>query len=245
MLWVAVFASICGLLAWLRDEVNQARDAARAAACMDRLKQLGLALANYHAAHGHFPPAYICDENGKPMHSWRVLILPYMEQKAVYDQYDFSVPWDDPKNSKLAMQPGGVPLVHQFQCPGGDLEGTPLTNYLAVVGPQTMWPEDRCIRLTRKSGSRVDTIHLIEVADSDIHWMEPRDLTFEQAAAGIEPESGLGISSKHGDRIVYLNANYEVHTLEQDIGVDELRTLLTIDTDDPAVERIDASEIVK
>lgn len=236
MLWVAMFAIVCGLLAWLRNGIRDAQDAARRAACMDRTKQLGLALLNYHHAHGHFPPAYICDDNGKPMHSWRVLILPFMEQQALYDQYDFSEPWNGPNNSKLTVGPA-IRGATWFQCPGGDLAGTPLTNYVAIVGPQTMWPEDECMRLTGEPGSGLDTIHVIEITNSDIHWMEPRDLTFEQATAGIQPESGLGISSEHLRGIVYLNANYEVHVLDRDVDADELRKLLSVPQNAPTLER--------
>jgi len=234
MLWVTVFAVFCGLLAWLGNGIRDAREAARRGNCMCNLKMLGLALQNYHYDHGHFPPAYICDENGKPMHSWRVLILPYMELQAIYDQYDFSEPWNGPNNSLLAT----MPPPPEFQCPSGNLHGTPLTNYVAVVGPQTMWPEDRCIRLTGESGAGLDTIHLVEITNSDIHWMEPRDLTFEQAAAGIQPKSGLGISSEHPGAVVYLDANYKVRTLGRDTDVAALRELLTVD---PSLEKVDAS----
>lgn len=77
------------------------REAARRVSCLNNLRHIELALHNYHNAHGCFPPAYIVDESGRPMHSWRVL-LPYLEQEALYDQYDFSEPWDGPNNRKLA-----------------------------------------------------------------------------------------------------------------------------------------------
>jgi len=241
MLWVAIFAVICAWLTWSWNLRQMTRESGRRAYCMNQLKHLGLALKNYHHDHGHFPPAYICDENGKPMHSWRVLILPYMDQQAIYDQYDFSEPWNGPNNSKLAMNLEPYFVADHFQCPSGNLGGKPLTNYVAVVGPQTMWPEDRCIRLTGESGAGLDTIQLIEITNSDIHWMEPRDLTFEQAAAGIQPKSGLGISSEHPDSVVYLDANYKVHTLEHDTDAAELRELLTVDPNDPSLETVDAS----
>ena len=50
-------------------------------ACRNNLKQLALAMHMYHEQHGSFPPAYVADENGTPMHSWRVLLLPYLEEK--------------------------------------------------------------------------------------------------------------------------------------------------------------------
>src|SRR5436190_7601184 len=69
------------------------REAARRMQCSNHLKQIGLALQNYHDEYKSLPPAYIADTEGKPMHSWRVLILPFMEQKPLYDKYDFNEPW--------------------------------------------------------------------------------------------------------------------------------------------------------
>src|SRR4051794_6845264 len=62
------------------------RHAARRMQCSNHLKQIGLALQNYHDDYGTLPPAYIADSTGKPIHSWRVLLLPYIEQKLLYDK---------------------------------------------------------------------------------------------------------------------------------------------------------------
>ena len=77
---------LCGgiLTALLLPAIQAAREAARRASCSNNLKQINLALLNYENAHKCFPPAYIPDEDGTPMHSWRVLILPYLEQNALY-----------------------------------------------------------------------------------------------------------------------------------------------------------------
>ena len=69
------------------------RGPARASMCKNQLMNIGLALYQYYEQYGSFPPAYIADESGKPMHSWRVLILPYLEESALYMQYDFNEPW--------------------------------------------------------------------------------------------------------------------------------------------------------
>jgi len=236
MVWVAVFSLICGLVASGRIAVEKAREAARAARCQGKLKQLGYALAIYHDTYGCFPPAHLCDQNGKPMHSWRVLILPFVEEQAFYDQYDFSEPWNGPNNSRLATASRFRPGL--FQCPSGGLEGTPLVNYVAVVGPETMWPGSECTRLAGPYNPDVQTIMLVEITNSDIHWMEPRDLTFEQAMAGIQPKSGLGISSEHPSGIVYVTANDELHVLQLDIEPDELRKLLTVDPSDSKIVRV-------
>jgi hypothetical protein len=69
--------------------------------CAQNLKWICLALHNYEAANGAFPPAYVADADGKPMHSWRVMILPYAEEPALYKKYRFDEPWDGPNNRQL------------------------------------------------------------------------------------------------------------------------------------------------
>ena len=97
---------------------------------------MGVALLTYHDTYGSFPPAYIADDQGRPMHSWRVLILPYLEEKSLYDRYDFSEPWDGPDNSQLAAE---MPKVYRCRSDSCSLSPTD-TSYLAVVGDGTIWP---------------------------------------------------------------------------------------------------------
>jgi hypothetical protein len=80
----------------------EARESAHQSACQGRLNQMQLAFLNYHERYGSFPPAYVADAAGKPMHSWRVLMLPFIDHVQVYDEYDFAEPWDGPHNRKLA-----------------------------------------------------------------------------------------------------------------------------------------------
>ena len=80
--------------------------------CSNNMRLLLLAMHNYETANREFPEATELDDAGKPMHSWRVKILPYIEQQALYDQYDFSQPWDSPTNIKLLDQ-----MPDCFCCP--------------------------------------------------------------------------------------------------------------------------------
>jgi hypothetical protein len=71
------------------------------------LKEIAMAMHNYHDTYGCLPPAYVPDGDGKPLHSWRVLLLEMMpnpEAQRLYEQYDFDQPWDSPKNLGLAKQ---------------------------------------------------------------------------------------------------------------------------------------------
>ncbi len=69
---------------------------------MNNLKQIGLAMHNYESTFGTFPPAYIADKaTGKPLLSWRVAILPFLEQDALYKQFHLDEPWDSAHNKTL------------------------------------------------------------------------------------------------------------------------------------------------
>ena len=91
------------MLALLLPAVQAAREAARRAQCTNNLKQIGLAMHNYASANGAFPPAAIYDANGKPLLSWRVLILPYLEQDSLYKQFHLAEPWDSPHNKRTLL----------------------------------------------------------------------------------------------------------------------------------------------
>lgn len=199
--------------------------ASRRAVCSNNLEQLGLALHNYHNAYRCFPPAYIADESGRPMHSWRVLILPLIEEEQIFKAYSFNEPWDGPNNRKLAKH-----AVSAFRCPSDQKnlkdEGL-MTSYVAVVGPDTAWPGSKCTKTADFGDGTASTILLIEVKDSGIHWMEPRDLDISQMAPGINTTSGKGISSNHPGGAIVVFADGHTRFVSEDVSPATIRALLT------------------
>jgi hypothetical protein len=159
--------------------------------CRNNLKQIALAIWRYGEAYGHLPPAYVCDENGRPMHSWRVLVLPYLEQQDVHACYNFNEPWDGPNNRKLI---GFMPDV--FRCPNSPKNST-TTDYVAIVGPHTAWPGSKPRSLKEITDGLSNTLMLVETADAGIPWMAPRDLEIDKLPLKINPSSGPGISGQH------------------------------------------------
>src|SRR4051794_3818491 len=89
------------LIALLVPAVQAAREAARRSQCVNNLKQIGLAMHNYNSAYDVFPPAVITDPDGKPLLSWRVLLLPFLDEQALYEQFKLDEPWDSPNNKPL------------------------------------------------------------------------------------------------------------------------------------------------
>src|SRR5687767_6993146 len=134
---LVVIAIIGVLVALLLPAVQAAREASRRMQCSNNLKQIALALHNYHDVHKTFPPAYIPDADGKPMHSWRVLILPYIEQQPLFTQYDFNEPWNGPNNSRLANI--SIPVYH---CPS-EPPGSTTAAYLAISGPGSIFDNEK------------------------------------------------------------------------------------------------------
>ncbi|MBN1911316.1 MAG: DUF1559 domain-containing protein [Pirellulales bacterium] len=172
--------------------VNKAVSGARQASCNCNLKQLGLVLHIYHDQYGQFPPPYVVDAQGRPMHSWRVLILPEIGETALYKAYRLDEPWDSPYNRKVAAR---TPLL--FRCPANKNPIPGTTDYVAVTGPGTMWPDSRGCGIRDIKDGTSNTLMLIEASGSDIPWNAPRDLTLDKVLAADPTEA---ITSHHDRR---------------------------------------------
>lgn len=196
------------------------------AQCSNNLRQIAIALQDYHAAKGHFPPAYIADANGKPMHSWRVLLLPYIRPD-IYQAYRFDEPWDGPNNRQFASQ-----VISLFECPAGHSAFSGETSYVAVVGPGTAWPGAKGVAHSDIKDGASNTILIVEVQNSGIHWMEPRDLDASQMPLAInaKPVKGVspGISSGHRGVALVALADGSILTLSDDTPPATVRAMLTI-----------------
>jgi hypothetical protein len=180
-----------------------------------------LAVANYHETHGSFPPAYIADRDGKPMHSWRVLILPFLGKSSLYDAYSFAEPWDSPNNRKLADQIGRIYLRSDL-----DSKENQTTSFVAVVGPETVWPGARALGYKDLGDGSPTTLMVVEVPDGTFRWMEPRDLEFDRMSYRINDGSGRGLGSRLGGARV-VSADGMVRTLPDDFDPKALRAMLT------------------
>lgn len=209
-------------IALLLPAVQAAREAARRSQCSNNLKQIALAMHNYHDAYGTFPPAFIPDEDGRPMHSWRVLILPYLEQGYLYEQYNFDEPWDSPANLALTF---AMPSV--YQCPSSLHSSDPAeTSYAVIQGPGALFDGPNAYQLRDVTDGTSNTIMVVEAAGSGIQWTEPRDLDLEQLALRIGGPPG-GIRSEHPGGVNVTIADGSVRFLAETIDPTMLEALIT------------------
>lgn len=173
--------------------VMSARSAAGRAQSMNNLKQIALAMHNYNDVHGSFPPAYLPDANGQPMHSWRVLILPYLDQAALYQQYRFDEPWNGPNNSQLAQM---MPMPYQSF--DGSL-AAPLTRYVVLAGPGTMFEGSQAVKMQEVTDGLSLTLLAVETT-TPTHWMAPTDLDVSEMSFAINDPArpAIGNSGQEG-----------------------------------------------
>jgi len=182
----------------LLPAVEVARESGSRASCANNLKEIAFALQNYQTTFGHLPPAYVADKNGKPTHSWRVMICPFLEHYYPrYHGYKDNEPWDGPNNKKLTSRP------MEYACPADPTSLTPgatQTSYLAVVGSHAAWAGDKPRKLADFGNDASTTIMLAEVANSNIAWTEPKDLLLDSITAANGKSATPALTSSHARR---------------------------------------------
>ena len=193
-------------------------EASHRSQCKNNLKQIGLALHNYHDRYQAFPPAYTVDADGKPLHSWRTLILPFLEQQAMYDNIDLSKPWDDPVNAEAFKS-----CPDFYRCPSATAPSDQ-TTYLAIAG------SDGCLSTTHpRTFSEItdgtsNTLMVVEVPVAHaVPWMAPQDANVHLLFSfGPEPQR------QHTGGLHGLLADGSVRFLRADITPATWKGLCTV-----------------
>lgn len=169
--------------------------------CRNNLKQLGLALHNYHDEYGSFPPAFVADANGRPMHRWRILVLPFIEQQKLYERYSFDEAWNGPTNIKLQDKMPAAFRCFSFSSgvTGGTLEHkqlSRLSNYVAITGLDCTFDGDSATQLPQFTDGTDRTLAMVEVRQHAVHWMSPEDVTPTQWLTDLR-RSGTKTNANH------------------------------------------------
>lgn len=230
---IACFGLICcalGLAVALLLPANRSvTEAGRRNTCANNLRQIGLALLNYEAVYHTLPPAYTLDADGKPLHSWRTLILPFIERHDIYEKIDLSKPWDDPANHAALEIP-----IHVFQCPSRGCPPTH-TTYFAVVAPGGCFLPTEGRKLADITDDANLTLMVMETSpEKAVHWMCPSD--------ALEPQTidlGAGDKLAHPGAVQAVCVSGSVLIVSADSTPDRLRALISIAGADNAIAEAD------
>jgi hypothetical protein len=215
---MASMATIGILVGLLLPAVQAAREAARRAQSANNLKQIGLAMMNYASAtNDTYPARASFSKQGKPLLSWRVHMLPYLEYDALYKQFHLDEPWDSPHNKTLISQ---MPPI--YRNPSG-AAGPGMANYLAVVGKGLMFEGERGRRLADIRDGTSNTIMVVEANDDRaVTWTRPDDWEFNAQS----PMAGLGTA--HPGGFTALFADCSVQFLRKGLDATVFQAMLTI-----------------
>jgi Protein of unknown function (DUF1559) len=197
------------------------REAVRRTQCKNNLKQIAVALHEYHDVYEAFPPAVVRDTDGKPLHSWRTLILPFIDQQALYNSIDLSKPWDAPINQKARET-----NVSEFRCPSVSSslpDGS--TTYLAVVGEHGALHPSLPRRFKEITDGTPKTLLVVELTpDRAIPWMQPSDMDVETLMSAVDDVRQNHLSGFQG-----VLCDGSVRFMSTTIDKATLRSLTTID----------------
>ncbi len=188
-----VFLAMCLVVASsIVAKVQTQRDAVKATTCQGNLSCIGMAMHDYHQKYGHFPPAFIAGIDGKPAHSWRVLLLEFLDPET-FRAYRFDELWNSPNNQKLQND---MPTC--YSCPADeDARNKWHTNYFVVAGAQTVFPGANSVKINDIQSPHSETILLIESVGQGVHWMEPKDLSLDSMSLVLNDDAKPSVSSKH------------------------------------------------
>jgi prepilin-type processing-associated H-X9-DG protein len=220
--WLAIAGIVLGVfgclfpIALIVDAMREPNEAARRYQCVNNLKQIALAMHNYHEAYGCLPPAAITDTNGRPLLSWRVAILPFMELNDLYAQFHLDEPWDSPHNRALLD-----PMPSSFACPSDSAQKSGMTGYQVVIGAETAFtPDFRPLRFEDFTDGVGKTL-LVGESHRVVPWTKPEDLHFDKS----RPLAGLGSYHDKGFNAAFVDGS--VKFLKSTIQESILSALLT------------------
>jgi hypothetical protein len=208
--------------------------------CKVYLRHVYLALHDYIRGHrGFLPPPYIKDKEGTPTQSWRAVILPsIMPYEHIFGQYKISEPWNSPHNAWFAN------AITPYACPTHS-QSPDVTNYLAVVGENTLWtPPMRdgpyefpiigertpwpCIENRSQSSGSPDTIVLVELVQSDIPWAEPRDITLDDFLNTIRRNPKGSFYNTYINGIRAVDASGKIIVIDPNDAISRIREMFLV-----------------
>jgi hypothetical protein len=177
----------------------------------NNLKQIGLALHNYHDTHGSFPPAVVTDDNGTPLYSGRVLLLPFLEEGSVYQRFDKSKAWDSPENITLSQTPIAV-----FQDRANKTGTATRSDYVFATGAGTIFDGSKSVDFGQVTDGLSNTVLVIGTTSGPANWAAPTDWSID---------SGTVPASAHPDKLLLLYGDGSVRMMKPQYFRENMRAL--------------------
>jgi Protein of unknown function (DUF1559) len=177
----------------------------------NNLKQIGIALHNYHDTHGALPPAVVTDKDGKPLYSGRVLLLPFLEQAALYERFDKSKAWDSPENAPFTQI--AIPV---FQDPASQSHAPDRSDYVFASGAGTLFDGANKVSFNNVTDGLSNTIAVVATSAGADHWAAPSDWNIDSGA--VPP-------SNHPGKLLVLFADGSVRMINPQYFQTNMRAL--------------------
>lgn len=202
------------------DAVEAARRVGEARrASVKNMKMIMIGMYNHHDVNKRFPAAFT-SKNGKPLLSWRVALLPYLEGeegKTLYEQFRLDEPWDSAHNKALVAK---MPAV--YQSPASELNDG-RTVYLTPRADFTAFPDDQGVPIGKILDGTSKTIGLVEVDDAQtVPWTKPDDWKVDLQ----NPKAGFDGKYKNGTNTAFVDGS--VHFVAYAVDEKLFKALLTI-----------------
>lgn len=237
---LASAATLLGLVWLMTPTTSYPKDVAQANACSYHLKGVGIAIHGDAEAHDGLLMETVVRSHEKPPRTWRVELLPYLEQQPLRKQYEDNQTWDAPVNESIAQTPH-----HPYFCPNNvirtDDRNRSYTAFLACTGSTAFFPTPTAgPRRQRRFDDIRDgishTAMLVEACGQNVVWTEPRDLDVDTVPLGVNlpglrrgESAGLLSSHDPSGAAAVLTGDGAVRRLSADTEPEVLRAMLTID----------------
>ena len=210
-----------------------------------KLERMAVAMQQFHDTYSFLPPAVMRGPDGKPWHSWRVLVLPYLNQQGLYKEYKWDEPWDGPNNGKLLARMPDV-FRDPAASPADSAEVRTHTHYAVVSGPGTAFPSEglqfdspfamlpgngQRVRISDIKDGTASTLLVGELnVEAKIPWTRPQDLTLADTVAQLGGKSSLATNHKteQGPAAAVAFCDLSVRLLPRNIKPNTLSSLLGI-----------------
>src|SRR6185295_15300184 len=184
---------------------------------MNQLRQIGIAFFMHHEVEKSYPAHAIYSADGKtPLLSWRVAILPFIDEKALYDQFKLAEPWDSEHNKKLIPK-----MPKMYAAPFAVAAKPGETHYQVVTGPKTLFDGAKKSLMKDVVDGTSNTLLVVEAKDS-VTWTKPADMTLPEAE---DQKLAVGGHYTNGFQVLFCDGN--VRFLAATTSANMLRAIVT------------------